>query len=213
MVLKVSNISGTQESSASSSLADANSLDHLHSSATWAAFPPGSQVCVRTHSGTSDNWWNTDTKGPTTTLGLVPQLCSNSVSPTEAVGSSLWHGLALSGSSFSTGIPACPLHCPHIQFSGEWRDLTQVKVQLWNSSCCSAGSEYKFSTFSLQSQVKPVLEECTVSLCHLLKDSRQNTPSPEHMFTHRLSLAMDIGGRQPYPRHLLGIYANDCLVI
>lgn len=34
MVLKVSNISGTQESSASSSLADANSLDHLHSSAT-----------------------------------------------------------------------------------------------------------------------------------------------------------------------------------
>lgn len=71
---------------------------------------PLSYNCVRTHSGTTKKWWNTDTKEPTTTLSLVPQLCSNSVSPRETVVSSLWHGLALSGSSFSTGIPAWPLY-------------------------------------------------------------------------------------------------------
>lgn len=121
-------------------------------SSTPSSLSP-SQSCARTHSGISDHWQNTDTKGPMTTLGLVPQLCSNSVRPTEAVGSSLWHGLALSGSSFSTGIPACPLHCLHSQFSAEWRDVTWEKVQLRNSSCSSAGSQWKLSCLFTQIQI------------------------------------------------------------
>lgn len=72
----------------------------------------------------------------------------------------------------------------------------------------SVKAQHAFTTVSS----KACAGRMTVSLCHLLKDSRQNTPSPEHMFSHSLSLAMAIRDRQPDPCHLLGIYANGCLV-
>lgn len=159
---------------------------------------------VSGHSGTTDTWWNTDTKGPTTTLGLVPavlQQCephrSCGVKPLAGTGS-LWVLLFHRNSSMPTPLSAQPV------FSRiERLDTRKGAAEKQFLLLCrvSVKAQHIFTTVSSKA--------CAGRMhCATLsppQGHQQNTPSPEHMSTHRLSLVTATRDRQPRPCHLLGM--------